>query len=432
MPQARKERRKVGLFLATTLVASSMIGSGIFLLPATLAEFGSMTTLGWLIATAGALVVARVLGELGRAAPAAGGACAYVGKALGPVWGFHATAAYWLALWTGNIAIAIAAIGYLAHFVPALAGALPLALAAMALIWVLTLANLTGARRICELESATLFVGLIPIVFVIAAGALRFHPALFREGWNVSGVPAWRGLPPALVLMFWAFAGVESASIGTGFVRDPARNVARATYYGVVAAAAVYVLSCGIIMGLIPAPTLARSTAPFADAARLLLSPGLAALAAGAVALLALIKLLGSLAGWILLTTETSVATAQQGLFPRLFARRGWSLLIAAVLMTAGVAATVSPTLGQQFGELIAVSVIFTLVLYVYACLALWRTGRGRDRGFAAAGLVFCGAVMALSGAEMLLWAAIVLACVYPLYYFSRSQARQGAGKGQN
>lgn len=427
MAEPRKPRT-IGLFLATTLVASSMIGSGIFLLPATLAQFGSMTTLGWVIASAGALVVARVLGRLGQAAPAAGGACAYVGRALGPKWGFHASAAYWLALWTGNIAIAIAALGYLAHFIPELAATRTLALGAIALIWLLTLANLLGPRRICQAESATLFIGLIPIVFVIVAGLWSFHFATFQAAWNSTGEPLWRGLPPALVLMFWAFAGVESASIGTGFVEHPERNVARATYYGVLVAATVYLLSCGIIMGLVPAPALARSTAPFADAARLLLGPGVAALVAAAVAALALVKLLGSLAGWILLTAETSAATAEHGLFPRLFARRGASLVIAAVLMSAGVLATISPTLGEQFGEIIAVSVILTLLLYVYACLALWRIARGRDRAFAAVGLAFCAGVIGASGTQMLLWSAAILAAVLPLYYVVRPDFRRAAG----
>ncbi|MGH9468692.1 MAG: amino acid permease [Terriglobales bacterium] len=423
--------RNIGLPLAVLLVAGSMIGSGIFLLPATLAQFGSLTTLGWLIAAAGALIMARVFARLGRAAPAPGGACTYVARVLGRKWGFHATAAYWLALWTGNVAIAIAALGYVAYFVPALGRAFPLALGAVALIWLLILVNLLGARRICQLESATLLVGLVPILFVIIAGVWSFHPAIFRAAWNVTGKPVWQALPPALVLMFWAFVGVESASIGTAFVRDPERNVGRATYCGVLLAAAVYLLSCAMLMGLLPAAALARSTAPFADAARVLLGPSAAVWVAGAVALLALVKLLGSLAVWILLTAETSVATAREGLFPPLFARRGASLWVAGALMTAGVAATVSPTLGQQFGRLIAVSVIFTLLLYIYSCLALWRVAENHDRAFAAAGLIFCVAVIALSGAGMLLDAAVVLVCVFPLYYFLRVPVTQAAGSSE-
>lgn len=431
MPAQGKDTRQVGLFLATMLVAGSMIGSGIFLLPATLAQYGSMTTLGWLIAAAGALVVARVLGQLGREQPAAGGACTYVARILGPQWGFHASAAYWLAMWTGDAAIALAAIGYLAHFFPVLARALPLAIAAVGLIWLLTLANVLGARRVCQFESATLFVGVIPLLLVIVGGVWAFHGATFAAAWNTSGEPAWRSLPSALVLMFWAFAGVESGSIATAIVKNPERNVARATYYGVVLAAVVYLLSCGVIMGLLPAGALARSTAPFADAARLLLGSAVAVGLAAGVALMALVKILGTLAGWILLTAEMGEAAAEHKLFPRVFERRGANLIIAGVLMSVAVVGATSPTLGEAFGKLISVSVILTLLLYVYSCVALWRIGRGRDRGFAAVGVAFCAAVIALSGREMLLWAAAVLLCVFPLYYLRPRAVRRAAGRAE-
>ncbi|HXE31583.1 MAG TPA: amino acid permease [Terriglobales bacterium] len=416
---------KIGLFLATMLVASNMVGSGIFLLPATLAGFGSMTTLGWIAAAAGALIIGRVLGRLGRYAPEPGGACAYAAIALGPFVGFQATSLYWVACWSGNLAIAVAAIGYLGEFVPALKAPMPLALGAVALIWLLTALNLLGPRRVCQLESATMFAGLIPIAVVALGGWWYFQPHIFAAAWNVSGQPAYVALPRSLVLMFWGFAGVESASIATAVVEDPARNVARATTYGVALAAVIYIAACGVIMGLIPAAALARSTAPFADAVRLMLGPAAAAL----VALMALVKAVGTLAGWILLTAETGQAGARRGLFPAFFARldaRGRpraNLLLMAVIMSAGVLATVSPTLGQQFGELIAVSVLLAMLLYIYALLAVWHYARlapgafRHDRGFAAAGIVFCAGVILLSGVTMIAVTAgiVLLSCVcYP------------------
>lgn len=417
--------RKIGVFLATMLVTSNMVGSGIFLLPATLAQFGSLTSVGWVIATLGALLVARVLGRLGRHAPEPGGACTYA-HALGPYIGFQATAIYWVSCWSGNIAIAVAAIGYLATFFPHLAAPRPLALASIVLVWLFTLLNWLGPRLVCQVESATLFAGLIPIALVIFAGLWRFDPAIFAHSWNVSGRPALAALPPSLVLMFWAFAGVESASIATAVVENPERNVARASMYGVLFAAAIYLASCGILMGLIPARQLALSTAPFADAVRLLLGPAAAAL----VALLALVKAAGSLGGWILLTAQTAEAGATRSLFPPLFARRDRrgvlraNLLVAGVLMSLGVVATLSPTLGEQFGELISVSVLLMLLLYIYACLALWRqaapAANRRDHACAAAAIFFCAAVIVLSGARMLAWTAAVVALTVPAYWLLR------------
>ncbi|HZR33979.1 MAG TPA: amino acid permease, partial [Nevskia sp.] len=103
--------RKVGPYLATALVASNMVGSGIFLLPATLAAVGSITLVGWIIATVGALLVAVTLARLGRISPQAGGPCAYAAEALGPYFGFQCTAIYWISCWSGNIAIAVTATG---------------------------------------------------------------------------------------------------------------------------------------------------------------------------------------------------------------------------------------------------------------------------------------------------------------------------------
>jgi amino acid transporter len=102
--------------------------------------------------------------------------------------------------------------------------------------------------------------------------------------------------------------------------------------------------------------------------------------------------------------------------------------------MSLGVWASVSPTLGQQFGELIAVSVILTLLLYIYAAGALWREARRdpararADRAFAAAAVCFCTFVLVFSGATMLLWSAAVLLAAAPLYFLIRTRGPRGGG----
>lgn len=418
-------RRRIGLGLATAVVASNMVG-GIYLLPATLAPYGSLTTVGWLVAAAGALVVGRVLGRLGRHQPAAGGACAYAGRALGRFMGYETTAVYWVACWSGNIAIALVAIGYLASLAPGLASPLHITLAAIALIWLMTAANVLSPRLICQMESAALAVGMIPILVVLVAGWSPFRLSVFTAGWNPSGAPIGQALPPALVLMFWAFVGLESASIGTAFVDNPERNVGRATTYGILLAAAIYIASCGLIMGIIPVARLARSTAPFADAVGLIFGRAAGAL----VALAALAKSVGSLGAWILLTTETGASGAERGDFPAWFGRLDRhglpraNLVVVAAITSVGVVLSTSPTLGEQFGKIIAVSVILTLLLYVFACLSVWPAARqapslARERAWAAAGIVFCLAVIAWSGAAMLLATAVVLALInlaYPLW----------------
>jgi len=414
--------RKIGPVLATLLVANNMIGSGIFLLPATLATVGSITIIGWLLATVSALVIAAVLAKLGQIAPEAGGPVAYAGTALGPYWGFQATVLYWICAWVGNMAIALGAVGYLATFFPALATPLNSAFAAVGIIWLVTLINVFGPRFACQVESVTLVAGLIPIVLVATAGWVWFDADTFRQSWNVSGQPAYQAIPGSLVLVYWAFVGLESASVGTAVVENPSRNVPLATIAGVLLAGVVYIASCTVIMGLIPASQLAKSTAPFADAARFVVGSAAGSL----VALMACLKASGTLCGWVLLTAQVGKAGAERGNFPRIFARTDRygipviNLLIMALIMTAAVFATMSPTLGQQFSKLIEVSVVLCLLIYVYSSIALWRLGTYRF--FAVVAGLASLIVIALSGVQMLLLTALLMLATLVLYPFQRAQ----------
>ena len=226
--------------------------------------------------------------------------------------------------------------------------------------------------------------------------------------------------------MFWAFVGLESASVATDIVENPRRNVPIATLGGVALSGLVYVASSIIIMGVLPASELAKSSAPFADAVRPMLGP----VAAAAVALMAATKAIGTLAGWILLTGQTGKTAAERGLFPRIFARTDTAgvpvanLLLMALLMTAVVFGTMSPTLGQQFGKLIDVSTVLCLVVYLYACTAIWHyresgpeSGSGlRYRAIALAAMAICVLVIATSDVSLLALSAVIGILTVPLY----------------
>jgi arginine:agmatine antiporter len=404
-----------------------MIGSGIFLLPATLATVGSITVIGWLLATAGALVVAAILAKLSTLAPQPGGPCTYAGESLSPYFGFQAYTMYWISCWVANIAIAVAAVGYLASFLPGLHHPLTLAVATVAMLWLLTAVNIRGPRLVCQIESLGVVLGLVPILLVATGGWWFFQRATFMDSWNVQHESAVTVIPQSLVLVFWAFTGLESASVASAVVENPRRNVPIATFGGVLIAAVVYTASCTVIMGLIPAAQLQASTAPFADAVRLMLGP----VAAGLVGVTALIKVTGTLGGWVLLTAQTSKAAADRGLFPAFFSRVDAhgvpvpSLVLMAAVMSAVVFATVSPTLGEQFGELIEVSVILCVLIYVYAAIALLRFAHwsqepfvpGAYRPLSYLALLFCAIVIGYAEARLLALTALLLLLSVPVYW---------------
>ena len=244
-------QKKLGWGLAALLVAGNMIGSGVYLLPSRVAPVGSSSLIGWIVASIGALALAVMFAGLGRLRPQADGLTDHAGEGLGRFFGYQASLAYWAAGWVGNCAIAVAATGYLAYFFPALEGRWAGALSNVGLICLMTLAYMGGARIVARFGGATLLIGLAPLVIAIVAGFAAFQPEVFSASWNPADVPLTSSVPASLALIFWAFLGVESAGVLAARLKDPERDVGRATLGGVLLAAVVYMADqFGLLIGM--------------------------------------------------------------------------------------------------------------------------------------------------------------------------------------
>lgn len=413
--------RKLGPVLATVVVAGNMIGSGIFLLPATLAGVGSVTLIGWLIASIGALTLAVLLGKLARRKPMPGGPAAYAHHAFGPFAGFQTSMWYWASVLIGNVAIATAAAGYCSALVGGPQAGIGLAMVTIALLWLVTALNLVSPRFVGQVDGALLAIGLVPLLLVGTVGWFAFDADLFEASWNVSGMSVFEAVPHSLVLVFWAFTGLESASVAAAVVRDPERNVPIATIAGVLIAALLYISVSAAMFGLAPAADLAGSNAPFALVAGNSFGP----MAGPLIAAAGMLKALGTLAGWVLLSAQVSRAAAERGLLPGIFARARagdipvFGLLFAGLVGTGAILLTIAPTLSQQFGLLIEASTIFCLLTYLGACAAAIRARVRGEVVLALVGAGFCVFVIAWSSAQVLvatgLCMAIFLLCYWPL-----------------
>lgn len=372
--------RQIGVFPATMLVAGNMIGSGIFMMPTVMASIGGIASLGWLIAVPGAFVTGYVFARLAQAQPKAGGPYAYAREGLGDFAGFQCNLLYWFSNVVANIAIATSVTGYLAVFIPQLKEPYVAACATAAVIWLAALLNIAGPHLVTRFETLTTIVGIGPIALVGLCGWFFFDPKLFWTGWNPAGHGNWHAVSEAFSIMFWAFMGIESASVAAGVVRDPQRNVPRATLFGTLIAALVYVLATTAILGIIPNDALRHSTAPFADAAMLAMGPA----GAGLITICAILKAGGCLGGWTLINAETALATAGDGLFPAVFAktdRRGVpvrGLVLVSAIMTVILAVTISPTIGDGFKALVDISVLLVLTPYIFAAVAVSYYVRSR------------------------------------------------------
>lgn len=374
------ESNKIGLVPATLMVAGNMMGSGVFMLPANLAAIGSIAIFGWLITVVGAIALGLTFAKLTEVYTAAGGPYAYAHKAFGDYMGYQTNLVYWLANVIGNVGLAVAGLGYLTPFFPSLKDPLVMALAQIAVIWFFTYANILGPKIVGRVQGFTTTIALFPIVGVALLGWFWFNPETYMGGWNVTGQSNMTAVGMTLNFTLWAFIGVESASVSTAVVKNPARNVPIATVVGVLLAAVCYVLSSSAIMGIIPSKELIASSAPFSEAVTMALGPT----AGKVVALCAAVGCLGSLAGWTLLVGQTAKAAADDGLFGNLFAkvnRRGVpsaGLAVVAAIMTLQVLATMSPTASQQFGKIASIAVIMTLLPYIYSAVAIKILGRGK------------------------------------------------------
>jgi arginine:agmatine antiporter len=419
--------QRIGLFRATMLVAGNMIGSGVFLIPASMAPNGGISLLGWLVAVPCALLLAVVFARLAMRRPMAGGPYAWARWGLGDYPGFSCNSLYWVGNVVGNIAIAVSVVGYASVFLPILIGPQAAVVGTLTMIWLAVGANMIGPRLVGTIESATTLFGLLPVVGVATLGWWWFQGGLFAANWNPSNLSPVAAMPVALTIMFWAFTGVESAAVATGVVENPSRNVPLATLLGVALSACVYVGSTAVIFGLVPANQIAESPAPFETAVAAAVGAGPALV----MAFCAMVKAAGALGGWTLLTAEAARAAADDGLFARVFARsdrRGVpiaGLFVVGILMTAMELFALAPSLGGLFGRLVSVSTLLIIPAYLFSAVALSldvaEARLMRAVGMAAAiGTILVAAAADLSDA---LLALVLVLATAPLFVLNRRSA---------
>jgi APA family basic amino acid/polyamine antiporter len=300
------------------------------------------------------------------------------------------------------------------------------ALLAGSAVWVLTGVNLLGIREAGFVQNVTTVLKIVPLIAVGIGGVMWFNASHFPiaavEGHSIAG-----SLAAAAALTFWAFGGLECATIPAGAIKDPERTIPRATIIGTVLSAAIYIVSSIGVMSVIDPKTLAAAPAPFADAAQVLMGGW----AGKAVAAGAAIACFGALNGWILIAGQVPMAIANDGLFPRIFSRmnrRGTpahALVISSALTTGLIATNATDGLVAVFTFIILLGTLNALVPYAFSALAglvIERQGPGPSRSSAAttivAALAFIYALWAIggSGAEVVYWGFLLLLAGLPVY----------------
>lgn len=425
-------KKQLGLWTSTSLVVGNMIGAGVFMMPAALAKFGGISLLGWVCSAIGAFLIAKVFAHLSKLLPAAdGGPYAYSQKGLGDFAGFLVAWGYLVSVWCTNAAITVSFISALSTFIPALATNPYLAIGVgLATIWFLSWINSLGILTSGILQLITTILKIVPIVLIGLVGLFYMQWNNFLP-FNASGTSTIAAITATTTLTFFAFLGIECATIPSGSVANSATTVAKATTLGTLIATLVYILGTVSVMGMIPAAALKNSVTPFADAAVIIWGQGAKYWVSAGVA----ISAFGALNGYILIQGQMPYAVAKDQLFPQIFMRKNdkgvpvFGIVISSIFVSVFMAMNYTKGLAEQFQFLILLTTSTILIPYIF-CTASYLLMRLRVAGItkniftgaivlAALTFLFCIWIMLGLGYETVFWGFVLTMSSVPIYVFA-------------
>lgn len=423
-----KDKTKVGLTTATSLVVGNMIASGVFMLPATLAGFGGISLIGWLVSGIGAMSLALVYAWLSKIKPeATGGPYAYTRDGMGDFAAFLVAWGYWISVWATNAAIAVAFVSYLGAFIPALAASSTLAMVVgLAAIWLLTWVNTLGIREAGMVQVVTTVLKVVPLLLIAVGGLFYINMDHFTP-FNLSSSSSMSAITTTTTLTLFAFLGLECATIPSENIKNPGTTIAKATIIGTLISTFVYILGTVAVMGIIPPSELMASQAPFSDAAASIWGEPARYLVAGG----AVISTFGALNGWIVMQGQMPYAAARDNLMPKIFARVNGKgvpvagLVISSILVSALMLMNFSSSLAVTFKYMILLATLTVLMPYAFSMTSyaiLLAKGQKLTRhmwvrlSVAMVGFIFSIWAIIGSGEETVYWGFILLMCGVPFY----------------
>src|SRR5215831_6246121 len=291
-----------GLPVAIALIMGSIIGVGIFNLPTSLASIGPITLVSMGLTTIGAIVLALMFAALARRLPADGGPYAYARVAFGNRLGFFNAWSYWISSWAGNAGIAVGWVLYVEEFINKGGNKLITVLLVLVGLWIPAFINLSGVKNMGSVQMVTTVLKFVALAFRSPVG-LFFIKSATSTPWNVSGESAISAIGSGCAIALFSYIGVEVASVAAGKVRDPDKNVPKATVFGTLATAVVYMLSLIAVFGILPSSTLEKSDAPFSAAVNEMFG---GTWAGYTMAVVVIISGFGALNGWTMIVAERS------------------------------------------------------------------------------------------------------------------------------
>ncbi|MFT7260443.1 MAG: APA family basic amino acid/polyamine antiporter [Glaciecola sp.] len=427
----------MGFWRCWGLVIGIVIGNGVFMLPAVLAPYGTLSLVAWIIAGIGTIFIALVLGMLAKRHSMQGGIYGYTRETQGDLAGFLIAWGYWISILAAVAAGAVAVTGYLSFFVPTLSSNPILsAIIAIAFIWLITAINITGIKAASTFQLVTSLLKLLPL-FIISVGALFLgdpaNAVVSSTPTNTADQPSTLFLISEMVMItMWAYIGIEAVTLPSDNIICPEKNIPRALIIGTLTATVIYIsLSYGV-MTLIPLADLAKSTAPIADAAAIVLGPW----GAGFIAIAALISIISSINANTIIVGIMPDALAKDKLMPEFFSIKNKAgipikaVILSGFLSSILVVMSFSEGLLSAFKTLIMLSTLTVLLPYATSSLAeivmqkreLTATTKINWLSFSIALIALLFSVFAIIGSGLMiaLQGLILFAAGLPFYFWSK------------
>ncbi|MEB3778357.1 amino acid permease, partial [Vibrio sp. R-1] len=202
------ESKKMGVVGLTVLVAVNMMGSGIIMLPASLAQTGAISMLSWLVTAVGAMCIAYTFAKCGAFCKRDGGMSAYSEEAHGKSSFFIASYTYYVCLVISCVAIAVSAAGYMAPFFPWIkATPINTFITVVAILIVTMVANFKGPKITGQISGFTVWGIILPVAGLSIIGWFWFDPKIFAEAWNPHNMGTGSAISSGIALTLWAFLG---------------------------------------------------------------------------------------------------------------------------------------------------------------------------------------------------------------------------------
>lgn len=443
--------KKMSVTQLTMLTAINMLGSGIILLPAKLAQVGGISIVSWLVTATGSMALAWAFACCSTLSNKPGGMGGYAEYAFGKAGNYIANYTYGVAIVIGNVAIAITAVGYIIGLFNINPNPLEIGLMTMGLLWLTTFANFGGASITGKIGGITVWGVIAPVVVVSTVGWFWFKPEIYAAGWNPHNNSLLSAASSSVAITLWAFLGLESACANSDAVDNPQKNVPIAVLLGTLGSAIIYIVSTNVIAGIIPNLDLANANAPFGLVFAHMFNPITGSIISG----LMILACIGSLLGWQFTTAQVFKSSADVGYFMKCFSKCnkqgtpivGMLVLLAVQTILSWYSIPLSQDgtrlgwihevlvakagVSDQFSAIVDLSVVTNLIPYILSMAALvtiqviHRTPRRKaliNNIIAAVGAAYSYYALVNSGSQALMYGGV--ATILGFTFFGAVSAR--------